>query len=152
MSITQNRLSPADLSEEDQREVEKLLVEVFGQQRPALINQDGKRMEVPQAVFDFLVSVLKMVSERRAIVLLPEDEAFTTQAAANYLGMSRPFLIRILEQGSIPFHRVGSHRRIALKDLLAYDKERSKQRKAKLDALSDRMIEAGLDSADYTGA
>ena len=91
------------------------------------------------------------MSERKAIVMLPEDEAFTTQAAANYLGMSRQHLVDLLENGVIPHHKVGTHRRVTFKDLLTFEKERDKSRREALDRLSDEVLAAGLYDSDYTG-
>jgi excisionase family DNA binding protein len=75
---------------------------------------------------------------------MPEDEAFTTQAAANYLGMSRPFLLRLLERGKIPFHKVGTHRRILLKDLLDFQSIRNRERSRALTELTQLMDEEGV--------
>jgi len=152
MKLTQNRLDPSELSPEDFLEVERLLGEVFGsRQRPALVNAQGERLELPQPVFDMLVNVLRSIRERRAIVMMPEDESFTSQAAADYLGMSRPFLISLLDKGEIPFHYVGSHRRIVFKDLLDYERERDAARREAMSNPSKKVLEAGLDDASYTG-
>lgn len=152
MKLTQNRLDPSELSPEDFLEVERLLGEMFGsRQRPALVNAQGERLELPQPVFDMLVNVLRSIRERRAIVMMPEDESFTSQAAADYLGMSRPFLISLLDKGEIPFHYVGSHRRIVFKDLLDYERERDAARREAMSNLSKNVLEAGLDDASYTG-
>ncbi|HRQ90663.1 MAG TPA: excisionase family DNA-binding protein [Bacteroidia bacterium] len=147
----QNRIDPSELTPEDFKEVERLLAEVFGERRPALMNASGERLELPQPVFDLLVHVLRSIKERRAVVMLPEDEAFTTQAAADYLGMSRPFLIGLLEKGQIPFHYVGSHRRILFRDLMDYESQRDAARREGMDRLFQRVQEAGLDDASYTG-
>jgi excisionase family DNA binding protein len=151
MKLTHNRLDPSDLSPDDFREVERVLAEVFGPQRPALVNAAGERLELPQPVFDMLVHVLRSVRERRAVVMLPEDEAFTTQAAADYLSMSRPFLVGLLERGEIPFHHVGSHRRIVFKDLMDYEQKRDAARRASMEQLLKKVQSAGLDDAGYTG-
>jgi excisionase family DNA binding protein len=152
MKFAQNRLDPSELSPEDFLEVERLLGEVFGSQlRPALVNSKGERLELPQPVFDMLVHLLRSIRERRAIVMMPEDESFTSQAAADYLGMSRPFLISLLDKGEIPFHYVGSHRRIVFKDLLDYERKRDVSRREAMRDLSKKVLEAGLDDASYTG-
>jgi hypothetical protein len=152
MKLAQNRLDPSELSPEDFLEVERLLGEVFGNhQRPALVNAAGERLELPQPVFDMLVHLLRFVRERRAVVMMPEDESFTSQAAADYLGMSRPFLISLLDKGEIPFHYVGSHRRIVFKDLLDYERNRDASRGEAMSNLSKKVLEAGLDDASYTG-
>lgn len=76
--------------------------------------------------------------------MLHEEETFTTQAAANFLGMSRQFLVDLLEKGVIPHHRVGSHRRVYFKDLLEYQRIRDEERRKGLDRLFDQIDRAGL--------
>lgn len=84
------------------------------------------------------------MKRKEAVFLMHENEAFTTQAAANFLGVSRQYLVRLLENGEIPFHRAGTHRRVFFKDLVRYEQDRSKRRKAKLDEMSDEMVRAGV--------
>jgi excisionase family DNA binding protein len=91
------------------------------------------------------------MSERKAVVMLPEDEAFTTQAAANYLGVSRQHLVNLLEQKEIPHHKVGTHRRVSFKDLLLYEKKRDKTRREVLDKLTAEVEAAGLYDSTDTG-
>jgi len=92
-----------------------------------------------------------MMNEGRAIIMMPEEETFTTQAAANYLGVSRQHLVDLLESGKIPFHRVGTHRRVYFKDLLDYERNRDTQRSNSLDSLMQKVEDAGLYDASYTG-
>jgi len=82
---------------------------------------------------------------------MPEDEAFTTQAAANYLGMSRQYLVKLLEAGEIRFHRVGSHRRVTFKDLRTYEKRRDADRRKGMGALFSKLQQEGYYDTDYTG-
>ena len=95
-----------------------------------------------------LVFALRRLESGEAITLIPDQESFTTQAAANFLGMSRPFLIGLLKEGAIPFHHVGKHRRIYFKDLLNYRKLRDAERKEGLNQLFKSIDEAGLYDAD----
>ncbi|HMJ91825.1 MAG TPA: excisionase family DNA-binding protein [Candidatus Acidoferrum sp.] len=87
----------------------------------------------------------------RAIVMLPDDETFTTQATANFLGMSRQHFVGLLESGQITHHRVGSHRRVYFKDLRAYQRKRDAERRAGMNQLFKKVEEAGVYDADYTG-
>ena len=85
----------------------------------------------------------------RAIVLIPESQQLTTQRAADLLGVSRPHLIKLLEAGDLPYHKAGSHRRIYLRDIVAYQKRRDLERKQALDRIAKEAYEAGL--YDRTG-
>ena len=91
------------------------------------------------------------MSEHKAIVMMPEDEAFTTQAAANYLGVSRQHLVDLLEKGDIPHHKVGTHRRVTFRDLLTYERHRDRTRREALDRMADKVIASGKYDSDYTG-
>ncbi|TVR45534.1 MAG: DNA-binding protein [Puniceicoccaceae bacterium] len=91
------------------------------------------------------------MSERKAILLVPEDEAFTTQAAANYLGVSRQHLVGLLDAKEIPHHKVGTHRRVTFKDLLAYERMRDASRREALDKLAAAAEAAGHYDSDYAG-
>jgi excisionase family DNA binding protein len=109
-----------------------------------LTDSQGNQTEIPGVLFQHFARIVRLMSENKAIVMVPEEEAFTTQAAANYLGMSRQFFVGLLEKGEIPFHRVGTHRRITFKDLLAYEKKRDKTRRAAMSDLTDEVLKAGL--------
>ena len=136
-----NRLDPS-LIPPDQLES---MVRLFAQPSHILLtDSEGHQTEIPEVLFQHFARIVRLLSEQKAIVMLPEDEAFTTQAAANYLGMSRQFFVGLLEKGEIPFHRVGTHRRVTFKDLLEYEKQRDKTRREAMDRLTDEVIKAGL--------
>ena len=139
------------ISEHDRELLEKLKDVIDGNERPVLLGREGANIQFPEPLFHVLTKAVRMMASGQAIMLLSENEAFTTQAAANYLGMSRPHLVKLLEEGAINFHHVGTHRRIYMKDLKAFEAQRDAQRRMKLDALADKVKAAGLDSADYTG-
>jgi excisionase family DNA binding protein len=110
-----------------------------------LIDPEGdERIEIPAALCKHLVRVVQMMKEGRAIVMIPEDEAFTTQAAANLLGMSRQTFVNLIESGKIPFFTVGSHRRVLYKDLVAFRTLRDTERHKALNELADEVEKAGL--------
>lgn len=140
MNITDNRIDPSRLSPE---ELDSLANMVIEEERPALVGREGVRLELPDPIFHLLVRVIRMMREGRAIVLFPEDETFTTQAAADFLGMSRQFLVNLLENGAVPFHRVGAHRRVYLKDLMAFQKTRDRERRESMSNLFKKVDEAG---------
>ena len=143
-----NRLDPSLIPEDELAE----LARVFAKpDHIALIDQNGNRTHLPEALFTHFARIVRLMSERKAIVLVPEDEAFTTQAAANYLGMSRQHLVGLLGRNEIPHHKVGTHRRVTFKDLLTYEKKRDQTRRQALDKLAAEADAAGLYDSDYTG-
>jgi excisionase family DNA binding protein len=84
------------------------------------------------------------MSQGQAITLVPDNQVVTTQRAADTLGMSRPFFVKLLETGVMAHHRVGNQRRVYLRDVLKFAKKRDKERLASLDRLSRDAFEAGL--------
>lgn len=86
-----------------------------------------------------------------AFVMVPEDKTFTTQAAANFLGVSRQHLVDQREEGKLAYHMVGSHRRVRFKDLLNYEKRRDSERRDTLDRLAHKIDAAGKYDSDYSG-
>lgn len=112
--------------------------------RPFLSDGKGSNIEIPEPLYRFLVHLLRQMQQGNAMVMIHEKEAFTTQAAAHFLGMSRQYVVQLLENGAIPYHKVGSHRRIAFEDLLAYQKARDAKRRTALDDFFGAVDNAGL--------
>jgi len=116
---------------------------------PELVGPDAKeRIKIPASVYQLLKRVVHDLQLGRSIALMREDANFTTQHAADFLGVSRPHLIGLLESGKIPFHKIGSHRRIRCGDLVAYATARNQQRRQILDDLAKEAFDGGL----YTDA
>lgn len=148
LTTRNNRLDPSLIPEEELAELAKAFA------RPdhvALIDAQGNRTHLPEALFVHFARIVQLMSERKAVVLVPEDEAFTTQAAANYLGVSRQHLVDLLEKHEIPHHKVGTHRRVTFKDLLAYELKRDRARRKILDKLASDIDAADLYDTEYAG-
>lgn len=139
------RFDPAEFAPQDLESVHHLM-ELFLRDTspPALVDERGKRMELPKPVYELLVKVATALQEGKVITLVPETQELTTQAAANLLGVSRPHVVKLIEGGKLPSHKVGAHRRIRMKDLLAFQRVRDKARRDALDDLARRAQEAGL--------
>lgn len=141
MKPAQARFEPSELTQEDYAEVQRLLSEVFSTaERPALIGSNNERLELPEPVYQMMRQLLRFMSERKTVFIIPEDESCTTQSAADMLGVSRPFLIKLLSEGKMNFHHVGRHRRIYFKDLMQYQRTRDSERRAILDSLTDEIM------------
>jgi len=111
--------------------------------RAKLIGPKGEIAVLPPSLHALLKDAVKNLADGHSLVLLPKEKQLTTQQAAELLGMSRPYLIRLLDAGEIPFNLVGKHRRVALRDVLAYAKRRAARRSA-LDKMARDAYEAGL--------
>ena len=148
LTTRNNRIDPSLIPEEQLAELAKVFAKP---DHVALIDAQGNRTHLPEALFAHFARIVRLMSEKKAIVMVPEDEAFTTQAAANYLGVSRQHLVDLLEQKEIPHHKVGTHRRVTFKDLLTYERKRDTTRRAALDQLAAAAENAGLYDSDYTG-
>jgi excisionase family DNA binding protein len=104
----------------------------------------GKPVELPAEAARLLVRILTEFSEGNAVSVIPVNAELTTQAAAKFLNVSRPFLVSVLEAGKLPFRKVGSHRRVRLADLTRFKQiEDAKQKKA-LDGLAAEAQKLGL--------
>lgn len=143
-----HRIDPSELSAEEMEAMESF---ISSGKSPALVDKEGNCLELPEAVFKMLVHIVREMRQNRSIWMIPENETFTTQAAANYLGVSRQHLVNLLEAGEIAYHKVGSHRRVYFNDLRAYDEQRDKNRRKLLDELSGKVSEAGKYESSYQG-
>jgi excisionase family DNA binding protein len=108
-----------------------------------LVGPDGREIAIPEPVHELLLMILKDLQAGKAISVVPEHQQLTTQRAANILGVSRPFLVKLVENGDVPFHMVGSHRRIYLRDLLDYKRRRDAARHGAINDMARSEMEAG---------
>jgi excisionase family DNA binding protein len=139
------RFDPAEFAPQDLESVHELMELFLNETRPpALVDEKGQRLELPKPVYELLVKVAGDLQEGKVVTLVPETQELTTQAAANLLGVSRPHVVKLIEEGQLPSHKVGAHRRIQMKDLLAFQRVRDKARRDALDELARRAQEAGL--------
>lgn len=111
---------------------------------PALVGSDGERLDLPESVYHLLKLIVKNMRQGRTITVVPEQANLTTQKVANIIGVSRPHVVKLLDSGSIPFHKTGSHRRVLLKDALEYAKKRDAERKKILNEIAKKAFEDGL--------
>jgi excisionase family DNA binding protein len=99
---------------------------------------------LPEEVYRVLVEVVEAMREGKVITLVPRTQRLTTQEAADFLGVSRPTMVKLLEDGKIPYEQPGRHRRILFTDLLAYTERQHADRRAALDRMTEEASEAGI--------
>jgi excisionase family DNA binding protein len=139
---------PISLPPTEQQQVEDL-ERVLHLGVPALLSVSGERIVLPNTVYEVLRKVVELMAHGQAITLIPDKQVVTTQRAADLLGMSRPFFIRLLERGAMAHHRVGNQRRVYLRDVLAFAKRRDQEREAALDRMARDAVAAGLYDRAY---
>lgn len=101
------------------------------------IEESKERIKIPSRALALLGDILKAMSEGKPISIVPVATEVTTQKAAEILGCSRPYLVKLLEDGEIDFVKVGKHRRIKFEDVVAYkQKMKNAQKKDIIDIMN----------------
>lgn len=100
---------------------------------------------MPARAVHMILRVLEAMAEGTPISVIPHAAELTTQQAADYLNVSRPFLIKLLEEGKIPFRKVNRHRRVKVADLFAFEKNSRREREEAIAAMAAEAAELGLD-------
>ena len=112
-----------------------------GDQTQIRVVDGDQDITVPMAAMHMLVDILAHMAEGEAVALIPQHAELTTQQAADFLNVSRPFFVKLLEGGKLDFHKVGSHRRVYFRDLVAYKEQSMEERRKALDELSAQAQE-----------
>jgi excisionase family DNA binding protein len=132
-----------DTSQKDQREI----AETYAKLREAeakLIGADGKPETLPNNLYSFLLRLLADLHAGHPVTILQNSHALTTIEASKVLGVSRQYLVTLLERGDIPFHLTGTHRRIYVRDVMAYKARRDQSRHETLNDLARREYAEGI--------
>lgn len=114
-----------------------------------LVTAEGRRARIPEELVEVIQSMVTALHDGQAITLAPHSMKMTTQDAADFLGISRPTVVRLLERGEIPYAQPGRHRRILLADLLEYQQESAMKRRRILDSISRQAEEEGLSGGGF---
>jgi excisionase family DNA binding protein len=131
----------ADLDKAEIAELQRLLTEGG----VATVDAAGlHRVALPDKPYKALLKIVRDLASGRAVSLPAPAQEMTTQEAANFLGCSRQFLVRLLDEGKIRFHRVGSHRRVYFQDLITYRKERDRRRHKAIQQVARDAIKDGV--------
>lgn len=105
---------------------------------------DGERVDLPDPLQRLFRQMVRVLARGEAVSIIPVHKELTTQQAADLLNVSRQYLVRLLDRGDLPYHRVGTHRRIKFGDLMSYKRRRDRERRHDLDELTRLSQESGL--------
>jgi excisionase family DNA binding protein len=135
----------AELAKESSRALGPI-AEASGAARITVTDAAGveRTVQIPASALRLVFSVLQEMARGNAVSLIPMNAEVTTQEAADILNVSRPFLVGLLEKGSIPFRKVGVQRRVQFRDVMDYKASSDADRRAALDALARQAQELRL--------
>jgi excisionase family DNA binding protein len=152
-TIDRDRLVPPLLNDDETEMVktaERMIMACLDHSRAATItieSDDGSRpsVQVPTQILRVLGQTLGLMARHQPIMLVPEKQELSTVEAANFLNVSRPFVIKEIEAGRLIHRMVGTHRRIRFEDLMDYAKAMRAKQQAALDKKADNARELGLE-------
>ena len=151
MTTTLTRLNLPDtreseLAQRGERELAAWLSTKLDAQRISILGEDDKNhtIELPTSALTMLLDVLGELAVGNAVQIVPVHAELTTQEAANLLNVSRPYMVKLLEEGKLPFHKTGRHRRVLFADLMEYKNKREHESLDAMQALADQAQETGM--------
>lgn len=138
--------TPTDEEAKIASESSRLLAAGLGQGASVKIKliDGGQEITVPMAAMRMLEGILGHMAQGDALTLVPHHAELTTQQAADFLNVSRPFFVKLLEEGKITYHKVGTRRRVLFKDLVEYQRSSQIERADTLDELAQQAQELDM--------
>jgi len=148
----ENIHSPSEHDVDLARTSAPILSQILGRHRKELafdervefLDEKGEQVILPASALELLKNILVQMAQGNAVTLVPVHAELTTQQAAEILNMSRPFLVKLLEKGEIPFTKKGTHRRVLFSDVQAYKQQIDSERMKALDALTAQAQELDM--------
>lgn len=121
-----------------------VIEQLHSEQAEIEIEETNDKIKIPLSALKLLGDILKAMSQGKLISLVPISTELTTQAAAEFIGCSRPHLVKLLEEGKIAFTKVGKHRRIKFDDIVKYRNQMKNQQKQHIIDIMNADEETGL--------
>jgi excisionase family DNA binding protein len=134
---------PVPISATDRTQTEQLYA-AFRRGKAKMVGPSGEARLLPNTLHSFLVALIGFLNEGKSVMIVQNQAKLTTIEAASLLGVSRQFLVNLLEKEEIPYHLVGTHRRIYAEDLFQYKLQRDGHRHKVIRELAQVEAEEGL--------
>lgn len=143
--MTASTLEPISIPTSQREQVEELQKWMERQGKASLVGEGGESaIELPEVVYLLLLRILQGMREGRAVSIVPLMQDLTTQEGADFLGVSRPFFVKLLETGKLRYHMTGTHRRVYLKDLTEFRLQRDREKMDAINRIAAFEEDAGL--------
>ncbi len=104
----------------------------------------SKEVALPFVAVPLLRQVLELIAQGKVVAILARDTELSTQEGADLLNVSRPYFVSLLDNGELPHHKVGTHRRVLLEDVLTYKRHLAEKRREALKKLTEQAQELAL--------
>ncbi len=139
---------PTPAASEQAESALRVLSEIRGKKRTLVFRSDhadnDTSVSMPPAAFELLLEILGQMANGNAVTIVPVNAELTTQQAADILNVSRPFLVKLLDEGKLPCRKVGTHRRVRVADIVAYKRADDEYRQKVLGELTAEAEKLGL--------
>ena len=129
-------LVPVSIPDVQRAQVGRLREALRVRERRVEVRGTEGAVAMPDLVLELLRRVVDILASGNAVTIVPVGRELTTQQAAGILNVSRQYLVRLLEDGKLPFVRTGSHRRLRIEDVLRYKERRDRERETGLTELT----------------
>ncbi len=113
-------------------------------ERVQFLDEEDEQVVIPVSALELLKGILVQMAQGNAMIVIPIHAELTTQQAADILNVSRPYLVKLLEAGEIPFTKKGTHRRVLFKNIMDYKHKIDEQRMQVLDELTAQAQELDM--------
>jgi excisionase family DNA binding protein len=129
-----------------QRALAAFLATGFDTQRIQIFDEKdhAHQVDLPTSALRLLVDILSELSNGNAVRVVPIHAELTTQEAADLLNVSRPHLVKLLEEGALPYHKTGKHRRVRFEDLMHFKEIRERASEAAMEELAKQAQELNM--------
>jgi excisionase family DNA binding protein len=141
--VTVLEVGPDEVGSAELKAIERV-VRVEPSLTPRLVGADGSETAIPEEIHGLLVTIVEQLLAGNGVTVVPLHAELTTVEAARLLNVSRPHLIKQIAAGAIPHHMVGTHRRLKLRDVLAYRDDQDERADRVLDEMAKDAQELGL--------